>query len=254
MRLEKRRGAALVVGYVLITIGALLFADGIAAYFLANAGWSQPLTLLFGAAVAFCGFICVYRHFCPKAIAVIISAAVIAVSVFLPFLIIFGSVDTASGNEDVVIVLGAGINARQLGRNINIRLDKALEYHRMNPDALIVVTGGQGRYEDITEAQAMYEYLVENGVPEQSIIREERATNTFENFKFSKELIEERYGADYSAAFITNDYHICRASLIAKYCGFSDIGHFCGRTSILLLIPCALREILGLAKHFILER
>jgi len=254
MRLEKRRGAALVAGYVLISIGALLFADGIAAYFLANVGWSQPLTLLFGAAVAFCGFICAYRHFCPKAIAVIISAAVIAVSVFLPFLIIFGSVDTDTGDEDVIIILGAGIIGRQLGKDLKIRLDRTLEYFRRNPDAVIVVTGGQGRYEDITEAQAMYEYLTENGVPDGNIICEDRATNTFENFSFSKALIEERFGTDYSAAFITNDYHVFRASVIAKYCGFNGIRHVCGKTPALMIIPRTLREMLGLAKHFILER
>lgn len=254
MKLKKRSGAWLAAGYTLVLLGGLLFADGIAAYFLANSGWSQPLTLLFGAAVAFCGMLCIYERFCPKAIAFVVAAAVVFASAVLPFLAAYGISDTASGDEDVVIVLGAGIIGRQLGRNIKVRLDKALEYHRMNPDALIVVTGGQGRYEDITEAQAMYEYLAENGVPEQSIIREERATNTFENFTFSKELIEERFGTGYSAVFITNDYHAFRASLIAKYCGFSDIGHFCGRTPVLLLVPCTLREMLGIAKHFLLEK
>lgn len=129
MKLKKRSGAWLAAGYTLVLLGGLLFADGIAAYFLANSGWSQPLTLLFGAAVAFCGMLCIYERFCPKAIAFVVAAAVVFASAVLPFLAAYGISDTASGDEDVVIVLGAGIIGRHLGRNIKVRLHKALEYH-----------------------------------------------------------------------------------------------------------------------------
>ena len=42
---------------------------------------------------------------------------------------------------------------------LKLRLDKAVLYHKQNPDALIVVIGAEGFQEIISEAEAMEKYL-----------------------------------------------------------------------------------------------
>jgi uncharacterized SAM-binding protein YcdF (DUF218 family) len=67
----------------------------------------------------------------------------------------------------------------------------------------------------------MERYLIEKGVPAEKIIKEDRATSTYENFLFSAALLEEEFPAGYSAAFITNNFHVYRAERTAQHAGLS---------------------------------
>jgi len=141
--------------------------------------------------------------------------------VFSGFLFLYGSKDNVQYDEDVVIILGAGVRGEEVSRMLAKRLDKAVEYYAKNPDVIFVVSGGQGPQEDISEALAMERYLIEFGIPAGQIIREERSTSTFENFSFSREILEKTFPNDYSVAFITNDFHVYRAERIAQYVGIN---------------------------------
>ena len=66
----------------------------------------------------------------------------------------------------------------------------ALDYLEEHPDMKVVVTGGQGSDEPVTEAQCMYDYLTEHGVEGENIILEDRASNTWENIKYTQELFQ----------------------------------------------------------------
>ena len=50
----------------------------------------------------------------------------------------------------------------------------------------MVVSGGKGSGEKITEAKAMKDYLIKNGIDKNRIIEEDKSTNTYENFKYSR--------------------------------------------------------------------
>ncbi len=141
------------------------------------------------------------------------------------FVIQRGSRDRTALPADAVIVLGAGVNGTVPSLSLRTRLDAALAYAKEHPDAPIVLTGGKGYGEDITEARCMYRWLTERGVAEERLILEERAVNTAENFAFSREALAER-GMDVSAALVavvTNDFHIARAELIAQKQGFGGV-------------------------------
>jgi uncharacterized SAM-binding protein YcdF (DUF218 family) len=123
----------------------------------------------------------------------------------------------APGNgRDAIIVLGSGIVGERLTVPLEQRLKKALEYAKLNPDAPIVVSGGQGPGESVSEAKAMADYLIANGVPKESVILEEASTSTQENFQFSKAILNELLGESYSVVFVTNRFHAFRASRSAK--------------------------------------
>ena len=135
------------------------------------------------------------------------------------FLAAYGASDNVTFDEDAVIVLGAGIRGERVTRLLGYRLEKAVEYHEKNPDALIVVTGGQGPGEDITEALAMERYLIERGVSPDKIIKESKATSSYENLAYSKILLDSWLAGEYKTVIITNGYHMYRAAFLAGKLG-----------------------------------
>lgn len=90
----------------------------------------------------------------------------------------------------------------------------------------MVLTGGQGYGEEITEAACMYAYLTEHGVDPQRLILEEHAGNTSENFSFSWEKLEQ-VGIDparATVAVVSNDFHIARARADCPKTGIRPYG------------------------------
>lgn len=123
---------------------------------------------------------------------------------------------------DAVIILGAGVNGTSPSLSLQTRLDAALSYLEAHPDIPVVLTGGQGYGEEISEAACMYDYLTARGVEPERLILEEAASNTAENFAFSAPLLEEAgvdIGTD-TVAVVTNDFHVARARLIARKKGY----------------------------------
>ena len=117
-----------------------------------------------------------------------------------------------------MILLGAGVNGTQPSLMLRSRLDAAARYLADYPEVPVIVTGGQGEGEDITEAECMAEWLENAGVDPARIWREEQATSTRGNFAYSYALMRER-GLDPSegVTFVTNSFHICRARRLAGY-------------------------------------
>src|SRR5699024_5512242 len=79
------------------------------------------------------------------------------------------------------------------------------------PNAQIIVSGGQGPDEPISEALAMYRYLVHNNVNPSAITMEDQSTSTFENIKYTKALIEHYYENEPNILCVTSQFHIMRA-------------------------------------------
>ncbi len=173
--------------------------------------------------------------------------------VLVSFITIYGACDNVSYNEDAVVVLGAGIMGERITLPLKLRLDKAIEYHNKNPRAVIVVSGGQGFQETVTEAYAMQKYLVQHGVGKDKIIMEEKATSTMENMLFSKVLLDEYFEDNYSVVVVTNNFHIFRGVSLAKKSGFNDISHFHAGLQWYNLLPCYLRESLAVLKMFVMD-
>ncbi len=126
---------------------------------------------------------------------------------------------------DALIVLGAAVHGDRVTWVLSNRLDTAADWLAANPDAVCVVSGGQGSGESVTEASAMRKYLIERkGIDASRILLEDRAESTKENFEFSKALIEEHLGKDTSIAFVTTDFHVFRAGRVAQKTGIDASG------------------------------
>ncbi|OZM56864.1 hypothetical protein CIB95_08825 [Lottiidibacillus patelloidae] len=128
------------------------------------------------------------------------------------------NLDTFEDEEiDAVIVLGAGLHGEHIPLTLRYRLDEALKFLEKNEGVPVVVSGGQGPGEDITEAEAMRRYLEERGIDPARIYKEDKSTSTIENIKFSKKVIKEDVQLkNPTVLIITNEFHTVRALMISK--------------------------------------
>ena len=189
---------------------------------------------LFKLATTVIGFLCI--------------AAIIASG----FLFVYGKADTATYKEDYLVVLGCGLNGNEPSQMLIARLDKATQYANRNTNCKIIVSGGQGKGEDIPEAHAMAAYLTDKGISADRIIIEDKSTSTTENFKFSNRVTDGAL-ASRTAVFITNDFHIYRANSLAKRQGLS-LNHLNAPTTPANIIPSYLRENLALVQMILLNK
>ena len=124
-------------------------------------------------------------------------------------------------NKDAILILGCKIkDDGTLTNLLKARVDRAIEFSKMQKEAtgkniLFVPSGGKGVDEIISEAQAMKNYLLEQGIKEENILVEDKSTNTFENIKFSSKLIEGKI-KNAKVAFSTTNYHVFRAGIFAN--------------------------------------
>lgn len=118
-----------------------------------------------------------------------------------------------------LIVLGAGLKGDIPSEVLKYRLNKAVEYYKKNPDTIFIVSGGQGKDEWISEAEAMNIYLFKKGVPLKNIIKEDKSTSTYENLKFSDKIIKEK-GITGDIGVMSNNFHMYRVKLISKKLNF----------------------------------
>lgn len=182
-----------------------------------------------------------------------VSASCAAFLMMILFIFFYGKADNVTFTEDAVIVFGAGIKGERVTKLLSHRLDKAAEYSLKNPDAIIVVSGGQGAGEDITEALAMERYLIEKGIAEERIIKEEAATSTYENILYSKKILEKLFESPYEIVVITNDFHIYRAANLAKKSGLS-VTHYNAGTKWYNIPTVYSRECIAVLKMWILGK
>lgn len=121
---------------------------------------------------------------------------------------------------DQIIILGAQVRGRRITNSLKRRLDAALSYLEDYPDTRVIVSGGRGKGEDISEAEAMAAYLTEKGVDPRQILSEGRSTSTKENFRFSRKFLDAENSV---TGIVTNDFHICRAEMIARREGYRKL-------------------------------
>ncbi len=174
--------------------------------------------------------------------------------VFLEGMIIVKGNVKSDVSTDIVIILGGGLKGETPSLSLLERLKAGLEYLERNPDAKAVVSGGQGRGEAITEAEAMKRYLLQNGIAGDRIIVEDQSTSTMENFMFTKPVVEAAVGHEVKKiTVITNNFHMLRALMLAERNGFEAYG-ISSPTPFQVAIQSYVREYFALIKSFLLDR
>ena len=128
-------------------------------------------------------------------------------------------------NFNYVIIHGCGLaGGERLTKLLSNRVDKAIEiYNKCKVKPVIIPSGGRGSDEKISEAQAMKDYLDSHGIPEESIVLEDRSATTWENLEGSKAIIDAGKGGK-KAALVSSNYHIYRCLRLAREVGLKCTG------------------------------
>lgn len=134
-------------------------------------------------------------------------------------------------NQDYIIVLGAGLlHGDQISRLLGNRIDAAIAFYqkqvkKSGRQPKLVMSGGKGADESVSEAAAMAAYAEKRGIPAADLLLEDRSTNTLENMKFSKQVIARDAGnKKVRAIFTTNNFHLFRAGMYARAAGLKANG------------------------------
>lgn len=151
-------------------------------------------------------------------------------------------------NYDFIIIHGAGLlNGERVTPLLKRRIDKAVEAFKKsrNSNIKLIASGGQGADEKISEARAIFNYLMEEtDVPGEAVLMEDQSKTTYQNLLFSKKLGESLV-ENPRFLFVTNDYHVFRTSTYAKKIGIRGDGLGCSTASYYL--PSAfIREYVAL--------
>ncbi len=153
--------------------------------------------------------------------------------------------DTPAPNATAV-VLGAQVKGTNPSVILYGRIQAAERYLQENPEAKAVLTGGKGSDEQISEADCMYNVMVAEGIDPQRLIKEDKATDTKENFAFSMQLIGQN-GLNPDIAVVTDGFHQFRAKLIAQKQGVTGkLGAVCADTDWVFVPTYTVREWLAL--------
>ncbi len=251
--------------------GILILLYGIGFAMVSNFNMGVFMVLALGVLLTVCGIWPeqikkITSHGIMKAVKYLIVLGLAFIVGMTSFLMYQGSVNEVTYEEDALIVLGAAVQGDRVSSILAARLNEAADYAAENPDALIIVSGGQGPQENLTEAAAMETYLIAKGIPQERIIKEEQATSTFENFKYSKEILDSKFGAaaadsaydsesapGYTCAYVTNEFHCYRAGKIAGQAGLDARG-VSVKTEWWKLPVNYMRESLAVVKFWVLGR
>ncbi|MBR5931184.1 MAG: YdcF family protein [Lachnospiraceae bacterium] len=154
---------------------------------------------------------------------------------------------------DYILILGCSL--RRDGTPTPLlagRIDRALGFYRKQIEETgkvpyLIPSGGQGNDERHSESEAMAEYLLAKGVPEEHILKEDQSRNTYENMQFSKEIIDARQ-KDAKVAFSTTNYHVFRSGIYARRAKMKALGM--GASTKWYFWPnAAVREFVGVLKY-----
>lgn len=154
----------------------------------------------------------------------------------------------ADAGADYCIVLGAQWKNDRPSYVLQQRLDAAVIYLQQNPDTFVIVSGGQGSNEVISEAEGMAAYLENAGIDAERIIQENQSTSTNENLVFSSEYLDK---AEDRVVLVTNNYHMFRALKIARKKGYLRVQGLSAPSYPGMLPNNLLREFLGVWKDFL---
>ena len=154
----------------------------------------------------------------------------------------------ADAGADYCIVLGAQWKNDRPSYVLQQRLDAAVIYLQQNPDTYVIVSGGQGSNEVISEAEGMAAYLENAGIDAERIIQENQSTSTNENLVFSSEYLDK---AEDRVVLVTNNYHMFRALKIARKKGYLRVQGLSAPSYPGMLPNNLLREFLGVWKDFL---
>ena len=201
-------------------------------------------------ALFFSAVLVVIAHIAPLwlkiAVAVLLAIGMIYfIAVEIP--IIKNSRTDPEPERKYLIVLGAAVHGDEPSLALTHRLEGALDYIEKYPSSYAILSGGKGSGENISEAECMFGWLTERGIPAERLILESRSTSTAENLQNSFDIIRSRGDEpDGNVALLSSAYHLCRAKMMAELYGVKAAGVAGNPGYPVYMLNCYIREAFGI--------
>ena len=178
---------------------------------------------------------------------VICAAVMLVLFIAVEGMVFGGATAKAEPGADYVIVLGAQWKQSGPSYMLRQRLEKAIEYLEESPDTRVIVSGGKGANEPISEASGMAGYLEDAGIATERILLEDASTSTEENLDFSAAFLEPESDR---VVLVTNNYHVFRAVKIAEKKGYANVEGLAAKSHPGILLNNVVREFFAIVKDF----
>lgn len=201
-------------------------------------------------------FFCKLQH--RKVIKIFNNILNILICCFLIFFIVIEGIIISYGNKKevtntkYVLILGAGLWGDTPSNTLVKRLDSAINI--INKDTKVIVSGGKGEGETVTEAEAMEMYLISKGINKNQIIREDESRNTYENIKNSNQILRGiEKDKDFQITIVTSNFHMFRANMLASRFKIKNSSY---SASVMKSIEPGyyIREFFAVLKSYIFDR
>ena len=142
---------------------------------------------------------------------------------------------------DQIVVLGSGLFGDQVPPLLQGRIRKGIKVQKCNPNAFMILSGGQGPGETVPEGRAMKKWALQNGADPDRTICEAQSRNTEENLEFSRKIFPKPNG---KTCIVSTYYHVFRALLLSKKMNINALGYG-SRTKLYFTINAFLREYIA---------
>ena len=157
-----------------------------------------------------------------------VSSSIILPSIGFLSAVIKDSKKDYNGDLHYLFILGGLIIGEETpSEHLMKRIHKAAQYLKAHPETVAITCGGCFRKgQTKSEALIIKEFLTRLGIDENRILLEDKSTTTNENFQFGKTIIEKHSNKNFyelKTGFLSSDYHLFRAGVIAKINGLPGL-------------------------------
>lgn len=121
------------------------------------------------------------------------------------------------GFATAIVVLGCATKGGAFRRRAKAGAEAFARLSAENPELVVVATGGRA-WDGEIEADALFDLMVDGGVPEKRIVRERCSLSTRGNARFTAGILH-RTGL-HEIALVTCDWHMPRAMALFTTAGF----------------------------------
>ncbi len=172
--------------------------------------------------------------------------------------VLHGSHDHVEGQPNIMVILGCQVKPWGPSILLQDRINKAADYLQEHPDVIVVASGGQGPDEYISEAQAIRDGLVKQGIESSRILLEDQSYNTIQNLRNSMEVLKKNgYSTQEDMIVVSNGFHLTRVRMLWTRI-HGDDNNLSTLAAPSSHVPSRykmyVREPIALVKSFILDR
>ena len=169
-----------------------------------------------------------------------------------------GAKGKETAEDTPAVVLGCHVKGEEPSRILGERIDAAFAYLQCHPQAIAVLSGGQGENEGISEAECMYRELTARGIEADRLYKEESSTNTPTNLRNSRGILEDVLGESgwelgREVALITSEFHCYRGCVHARQEGLRPVA-YASKTAMPYVIPFYVREVVAVVYTWLFRR